>query len=103
MDMFDWFGLVGNALWVLGAAVCLAALSMAHYQARAGQERLGSRLRRPELQLVFAVGMSLVCLGLLISSGTWWEKGIWGFCAALLTVWAARSWRRRGAARDVGT
>jgi len=102
LDMFDWFGLVGNALWVFGAAVCLAALSMAHYQARAGQERLGSRLRRPELQLAFAVGMSLFCLGLLISSGTWWEKGIWGLCAALLVVWVVRAWRRRGADRREG-
>ena len=102
MDIFDWFGLVGNALWVLGAAVCLAAMSMAHYLARAGQEPLGSRLRRPKLQLALAAGMSLFCLGLLLNSGTWWEKGIWGLCAALLVVWAVRAWRRRSADRRGG-
>jgi F0F1-type ATP synthase membrane subunit c/vacuolar-type H+-ATPase subunit K len=100
--MFDWSGLVGNALWICGLAVCLAALSMAYYETRAGQERLCSRLRRPELQLALAAGMSLFCLGLLLSSGTWWEKGIWGVCAILLTGWAVRAWRRRGATRDEG-
>jgi F0F1-type ATP synthase membrane subunit c/vacuolar-type H+-ATPase subunit K len=100
--MFDWSGLVGNALWICGLAVCLAALSMAYYETRAGQERLGSRLRRPELQLALAAGMSLVCLGLFSSSVTWWEKGIWGVCAILLIVWAVRAWRRRGATRDEG-
>lgn len=100
--MVSWPGLVGNALWICGVAVCLATLSMAHYQARAAQDRLGSKLNQPELQLVLAFGMSLFCLGLLISSGTWWQKGIWGFCAASLTVWAVRSWRRSGAAREEG-
>jgi F0F1-type ATP synthase membrane subunit c/vacuolar-type H+-ATPase subunit K len=98
--MVSWPGLVGNALWICGLAVCLAVLSMAHYQARTGKDGLGSRLRQPELQLALGVGMSLFCLGLLISSGTWWEKGIWGLCAALLVVWAVRAWRRRGAARE---
>jgi F0F1-type ATP synthase membrane subunit c/vacuolar-type H+-ATPase subunit K len=100
--MVSWPGLVGNALWICGLAVCLAALSMAYYQARAGQERLGSRLRRPELQSALAVGMSLFCLGLLLSSGNWWEKGIWGFGAAFLVVWAVRVWRRRGVDRGEG-
>ena len=100
--MIDWVGLVGNSLWVFGLAVCLATLSMAHFQARAGQERLRSRLKQPELQLALAVGMSLFCAGLLLCSGTWWEKGIWGLCAVLLSLWAVRSWKRGDGAREEG-
>jgi predicted MFS family arabinose efflux permease len=100
--MIDWFGLVGNALWVIGLAVCLATFSMVHYQARAGRGPLGSRLNQPEIQLAFAVGMSLFCAGLLLCSGTWWETGIWGLCAVLLSLWAVRSWKRRDAAREEG-
>ena len=100
--MVSWPGLVGNALWICGLAVCLATLSMAHYESRVGQDRLGSRLRRPEIHLALAVGMSLFSTGLLLSSGTWWEKVIWGVCAVLFIVWAVRAWRRRGATRDEG-
>ena len=100
--MVSWPGLAGNALWICGLAVCLATLSMAHYQAHVGQVRLSSRLKQPESHMALAVGLSLFCAGLLLSSGTWWEKGIWGVCAILLIVWAVRSWRRRGAARDEG-
>ena len=102
LHVVNWSGLVGSALWICGLAVCLAALSMAQYQARAGGDRFRHRLERPEYQLALAAGLTLLCAGLLISSGTWWEKVIWGFCAAFFIVWAARSWRRRGAAREEG-
>ena len=32
--MIDWAGLTFNGLWVLGAAVILAALSFSHYEAQ---------------------------------------------------------------------
>ena len=92
--MIDWLELTGNALWVVGVAVCLAALGMASYQARAGQERLGNRLRQPGFRAALAAGAGLVCIGLLLGSGPWWEKAIWGLGAALAVIWAAASARR---------
>ena len=99
MDTVSWSGLVGNGLWICGLAICLAALSMAHYRARVRQERLGSRLRRPETQLALAIGLGLCCSGLLLCGSTWWEKGIWGLGVAISIVWIVRMWRRIGADR----
>ena len=95
--MISWTRLVGSALWICGLAVCLATLSMAHYRARTGEDRLRDRLRGPSSRLAIAVGLILLCAGLLLTSDVWWEKGIWGLGAALLIYWAARLWRRRGA------
>ena len=100
--MIDWYGLFYNAAWVLGLAVVLAAFAMASYQTRAQGVRLRQALRASGFLLPFGVGTFLFCLGVLFTSHTWWEKGIWGVCAILLIVWAVRAWRRRGAARDEG-
>ena len=96
MIMTSWFGLGGNALWIAGLAVLLATLSMVHFQARAGGERLRHRLGAWEPQTAIAAGLILFCAGLLLTSHAWWEKGIWGVCAALVSTWLARLWRRSG-------
>jgi F0F1-type ATP synthase membrane subunit c/vacuolar-type H+-ATPase subunit K len=90
LESINWFGLLGNALWIVGLAACLATVSMAHYQARVGADRLWAGLRQPESQSALAIGAVLFCVGLLLCSGTWWERGIWGLCAAVLIVWAVR-------------
>jgi hypothetical protein len=99
----NWSGLLGNALWIVGLAVCLATVSMAHYRARVGADRLWARIKQPESQFALAIGAVLSCLGLLLCSGTWWERGIWGLSAALLTLWAVRSARHLGGVRVEGS
>jgi hypothetical protein len=96
LDTINWTGLIGSALWVLGLATCLAALSMAHYEARAGNDGLWGRLTQPRSQLALAAGATLFCAGLLLRSGTWCEKGIWGLCAVFFIVWAIRVSMRLG-------
>ena len=71
--MDDWLGLVGNALWIVGLAVDLAALSMAHYQARMAEARLWATLSGAGFQLALAAGTGLLCLGLMLVSGPWWQ------------------------------
>lgn len=102
MDTINWSGLLGNALWLVGLAVCLATLSMIHYQARTGNDRLVSRLKQPESQLALAAGASLFFVGLLLRSGTWWERGMWGLCAVFFIVWAVRSLRDVGVVEEEG-
>ena len=100
MNLTDWTGLAGNALWIGGLAVLLVTLSMVRFKAIAGEESLCHRLARREPLRAIAVGLILCFGGLLACSGTWWEKGLWGLSAVLLIVWAARSWRCRGAAGE---
>lgn len=94
--MFDWLGLVGNGLWIVGLAVNLAALSLAHYGARVDGESLWAKLKGERTKVAFGVGTGLFCLGLLLSSSLWWQKTACGLCAVLLVGWTVRSWRRLG-------
>jgi multisubunit Na+/H+ antiporter MnhB subunit len=92
----DWAGLAFNGMWVLGAAVILAAFSSASYEARCRGERLQARLAAPGFQLWLSVGMALISLGATLLGRRWWERALWGtLCAAsawqLHTAWRARS------------
>jgi hypothetical protein len=89
-----WWGVAHNALWVVGLAVGLAALSMANYQAGQEQVRLREKLSEPGFQLPIAIGAVLFCLGLCFSGRSWWEQAIWGLLAALFAALAVRIWRR---------
>jgi len=93
--MIDWPNLISNGLWVLGAAVILAALSFAHYQAQRQGERLRARLAAPAFQTWLAAGLTLISLALALIGPRWWQRVLWGLlCAAsgwqLETAW--RDW-----------
>lgn len=102
MEPINWSGFMGNALWIVGLAVCLATVSMARYQARVGADRLWTGIKQPESQFALAIGAILFCVGLLLCSGIWWERGIWGLSAALLIVWVVRLARRLGGVGEEG-
>jgi hypothetical protein len=89
--MIDWWGLFHNALWVVGLAVSLAALSMANYHAHREKVRLRQTLAEHGFQLTFRIGMTAFCLGLLFSSRTWWEQVIWGLLALPWLWWRGRA------------
>lgn len=62
--MIDWFNLAANALWILGCAVALAALSYASWESSRNQEPMSARLKRPPLQAALTLGGMLFFLGL---------------------------------------
>ena len=101
-DMGNWLELIGSAFWVLGLAACLAALSMARYQTRVRDDTILSRLARPGMRTTLATGACLICIGLVFTSNSWLEKGIWSLGAVVLVVCAAHSWRGRRATREEG-
>jgi hypothetical protein len=102
LGLSDWIWLAGGALWVLGLALLLATVSMAHYYARVAGERTWDRLRLPGSQLALTIGGSLFLAGLVFSSGSLWEKVIWGLCGIALITWAIRSRRGPGAMGEGG-
>jgi multisubunit Na+/H+ antiporter MnhB subunit len=92
----DWAGLALNGLWVLGAAVILAAFSFACYEARRRSERLRVRLAAPGFQSWLSVGLVLISLGMALIGPRWWERALWGVLCAMSVwqLWAAWSeWR----------
>jgi hypothetical protein len=102
LDLSDWIGLAGGALWVLGLALCLATAIMAHYHARATGERTWDRLKLPGSRLALTIGGSLFFAGLALGGEPQWEKVLWGLCAVALITWAVRSRRGLGAMGEGG-
>ena len=95
MSELNWAILTSNGLWVLGAAVILAAFSLESYEAQRRGERLRVRLTAPGFRLWLSVGLALISLGVTLLGRHWWERALWGMlCAAsawqLRTAWRAR-------------
>lgn len=95
MTGLDWAGLAFNGLWVLGAAVILAAFSFACYEAQGRGERLRVRLAAPGFQLWLLVGLILISLGMALVRPRWWDRALWGALCATCAwqLWA--TWRGR--------
>jgi multisubunit Na+/H+ antiporter MnhB subunit len=101
--MIDWAGLAFNGLWVLGAAVILAAFSFAYYEAQRRGERLSVRLSAarlnssaPGFQFWLSAGLAQVSLGLALIGPRWWEHLLWGMLCgtSVWQLWVAwRAWR----------
>jgi len=97
--MVDWASLAFNGLWVLGAAVILAALSLSRYESHRRGERLRARLAAPAFQLWLPVGLTLISLGVALIGPRWWERVLWGVLCTMSAwqAWAAwREWRTEG-------
>ncbi len=98
--MIDWVGVFFNALWVLGAAVILAALSFFYYDAQRRGERLRVRLAAPDFQAWLSVGLALISLSLALIGPRWWERVLWALLCGMSVwqVWIA--WRQWKTERD---
>jgi len=90
--MIDWIGVATNSLWIMGLAVCLAALSFADYDAHHTGRKLRQVLASSGYSLALWSGLALFCAGVALSGGRWWERGLWGVLAlmAAVEVWRAR-------------
>lgn len=94
--MIDWVNVFFNALWVLGAAVILAALSFYQYDAQRRRERLRVRLAAPDFQAWLSVGLVLISLSLALIGPRWWERVLWALLCAMSAwqFWIAwRQWK----------
>ena len=57
--MIDWWGVFSNAIWISGAALALAALSYASWEASVQHQRLRQALGRSSIQA--ALNMLALC------------------------------------------
>ncbi len=93
MNLIDWAGVAKNALWILGLAVILAALSYVDWWAGVNHQRLTAALRTPVFQTPFNLGMTLFATGLASTSRSWWEIGAWSALLLLFAWQTITSWQ----------
>lgn len=93
--MIDWFGVFHNALWVMGLATILAALSYVDWWRTRQLPRLGFRqaLGTPGFLLAFNIGAVLFCSGLALGSHAWWQIVAWSILALMFAWQALVAWR----------
>lgn len=98
--MVEWTSLAFNGLWVLGAAVTLAAFSLCCYQAHCRGERLRVHLATAGFQAWLMVGLAFISVGAALLGPRWWERVLWGlFCA--MNVWQLwTAWREESRGGD---
>jgi hypothetical protein len=101
MGLIDWPELALNALWIAGAVVALAVVSIGQWEARMQEVRLRTWLGRPAAQRALTLAAVLFCLGMLGTSGSVLERVLWGALAAVFTLQALAAVvvRQRRAAR----
>jgi hypothetical protein len=98
--MVEWNSLIFNGLWVLGAAVIVAAFSLSVYETRCRGGHLRVQLGSPGIRLSLMVGFVLVSLGIALIGPRWWERVLWGLLCAL-SVWQLwTDWQEWKAKRD---
>lgn len=92
--MIDWPHVAFNALWIIGCALILAALSYANWLAHLRGVRTRQLLSAPTFQLPFSIGLGLISCGLFWLSRGWLEHALW---AILTLLFAWQTWGlRRG-------
>ncbi len=96
MSGIDWFGVLSNALWILGLAVALATVSYVDWRRRLSQPQPSLRraLGQPAFQAAWSLGMLLFCAGLALSGGPWWQTAAWAALAVAFLYLGGTAWLR---------
>jgi len=94
--MIDFRSVAANALWILGLALILAALSWARWIAVRENVRFRVALRYPGVARALDGGLMLFCAGLAATARIGWERVLWGVLAVGFLVIALMSSKLRG-------
>jgi hypothetical protein len=81
--MIDWWGVFSNAIWIGGAALALAAVSWASWQASVDHQRLRQALGQSSIQAALNIAGALFSLGMAATARSPLEIIIWLILAAL--------------------
>ncbi len=75
--MIDWLNLFYNSIWIIALALALAVLSLAYYESRLEDVKLGVVLNSPRFALSLNLAGALFSLGMSLTSDRWWEILLW--------------------------
>jgi len=100
--MLDWAAIGINVFWILGLALCLAALSYAdwwahHHQVPRRQAWSTSMFLSP-----FSVGVALVGVSLALTARSAGARALWAAWSLFLIAQSVVVWRRADERNDDG-
>lgn len=75
--MINWWDLLTNAIWIFGAALALAAVSLGYYQSQIENSKLKIVLGKPKYSFVLNLSGAVFALGMALTVDRWWEVGLW--------------------------
>lgn len=75
--MIDWISLLVNSMWILAAALALAGVGYASWQARRQNARLCTVLGRPGFGSLFDLAGILFCVSGIFTAPEWWLGLAW--------------------------
>ena len=95
--MIDWPLVLSSAVWIGGAALALATLSYASWQASVSGQRLRVVLQQALYQRLLLAAAGLICTGLGLTATIWLETVLWLLLAGLSFISLWRNLRRKKA------
>jgi mannose/fructose/N-acetylgalactosamine-specific phosphotransferase system component IIC len=75
--MIDWQSVLFNSIWILGASLALAVLSITYFKAQSESESVRNTLSDSGLTLALKIAGIIFCLGIAMTSHSWWEITLW--------------------------
>jgi hypothetical protein len=91
--MIDWPLVLFGAIWISGAALGLATLSYASWQASVRGEHLRAVLQRSHYQRALLVAACLICVGLGLTATSPLETALWIVLAIVSAATFISLWR----------
>jgi tellurite resistance protein TehA-like permease len=95
LPKIPWGTVFSNFLWIVGAAIILAAMSYHDYLASQKKEKLINLLKRNSFQKPLFSGLFLVTAGIALSVHFLWLSFIMGILAIFMLVMTANALKRR--------
>jgi len=95
LPKIPWGTVFSNFLWIVGAAIILAAMSYHDYLASQKKEKLINLLKRNSFQKPLFSGLFLVTAGIALSVHFLWLSFIMGILAIFMLVMTANTLKRR--------
>jgi hypothetical protein len=83
LAVIDWFSVAVNSLWILGLAILLASFSYHYWLATEEKRPFRAQFSVSSFLIPVWLGFSFIGLGLVGTSQSWWETGIWTFFTLL--------------------
>jgi len=92
--MIEWTSVGAGALWIVGLAVVLAALSRSHWLASERGMPFRAVLGTPACLGACDLGLTMVSAGFCLSADLMWEHIVWAAFALLYAALSWAEWRR---------